>query len=113
MRAPSKSIQEFEFRKPDDAGMWVWYWRETRFKMYTPYTEYIDALGSSQRGGETGRERRLQRAPGLAGVLPENIRTVSVWVGGRGAARRLLIAHVLALLLRLQDAHPPLVPGQG
>ena len=80
--------------------------------LYKPYTEYIDALGSSQqKRGETGRERRLRRAPGLAGVLPDNIRTVSVWVGG--AARRLLIAHVLALLLRLEDAHPPLVPGQG
>ena len=55
--------------------------------LYKPYTEYIDALGSSQqKRGETGRERRLRRAPGLAGVLPGNIRTVSVW-GGGGARR--------------------------
>ena len=81
--------------------------------MYTPYTEYIDALGSSQRGGRDGERETAPARAGVSGCAPRQYQDgISMGWGG-GAARQLLIAHVLALLLRLQDAHPPLVPGQG
>ena len=86
-------------------------------------TEYIDALGSSQTGERDGERETAGRSSdnsghtvvrsglvGRAAVVAEGI----TWAAARCTrARRLrrLVAFERALLLRLQNANPPLVPA--